>query len=373
MSLVRQIGIVLLLLVAAAAGVHWFWDETGTDGADAATGGGPRPILVETAAAERTTLARKVEAVGTSRARQSIDIRPAASGRVVEIAFAPGRLVDEGDVLARLDATTEEADVAEARAERREAELALERAQALAERNNVAKATVEQLRAAFDAADARLQRAEKSLDERTIRAPFAGKVGLKQVDVGARVDDDTVLTTLDDLAQIEIDFKAPEIYFGAVSRGQKVEATGAAFDDRVFSGNIETIGSRVDPVSRAFQVRATLPNPDLALPAGMFMLVELTLAEREALTVPEQAVLLADQQASLFVIEDGKAILRQVELGQREIGRVEVKAGLKEGELVAVTGLQRLRSGAAVEVQEPHAPAAPADGSGGTDAGAGSA
>ncbi|NJO38905.1 MAG: efflux transporter periplasmic adaptor subunit, partial [Rhizobiales bacterium] len=115
MSLTRQIVIVLCLLAALGAGVHWFWDETGSDGADAATGGGRRPVLVETVPAERTTLARKVEAVGTTRARQSVDIRPAASGRVIEILFSPGRLVEEGNALARLDATSEEADVAEAR------------------------------------------------------------------------------------------------------------------------------------------------------------------------------------------------------------------------------------------------------------------
>jgi membrane fusion protein (multidrug efflux system) len=365
MSLTKQIGVVLVLL-GIAAGAYWFWDRAAGDSADAATGAKRRPVIVETAPAERTVLARKVEAVGTTRARQSIEVKPAASGRIVEIAFSPGELVDKGEVIARLDATSEEADVAEARAERREAELALERAQALADRNTVAKATVDQLEAAFEAADARLRRVEKSFAERTVRAPFAGKVGLKQVDVGARIDDETVITTLDDLAEIEIDFKTPEIYFGSVSPGQKIEATSAAFDRQRFIGEIATIDSRIDPISRAFKVRATIPNPDLTLPAGMFMLVELTLAERNVLTVPEQSVVLSESRASVFVIADGKAEMREVELGQREVGRVEVTNGLDEGELVAVTGIQRLRSGSTVEV-----PAAPAEN--GASAKAGSA
>lgn len=371
MSLSKQLGVVLMLL-AAAAGGYWFWGGMDGDGAGATSRGQRKPVVVETAPAERTSLARKVEAVGTTRARQSIEVKPAASGRIIEIAFSPGGLVEKGDVLARLDSASEEADVAETHAERREAELALERARALVDRNTVAKAIVDQLDAAFEATDARVKRAEKSLAERTVRAPFAGKVGLKQVDVGARIDDETVIATLDDLAEIEIDFRTPEIYFGAVSPGQKIEATGAAFDGRRFAGEITTIDSRIDPVSRAFKVRATIPNPDLTLPAGMFMLVELTLAERDALTVPEVAVVLSDRQASVFVIEDGKAILRQVELGQREIGRVEVTKGLKEGERVAVTGLQRLRSGSAVELTGPEVPAAPAD-TGGGGARAGSA
>ncbi len=361
MSLVKQLGIVALILMALAAGWYWGPGGTGDDSADAATGGERRAVPVDTVTVERATLARKVEAVGTTRARQSIDVRPAASGRVVELAFSPGARIDEADVLVRLDSASEEADVAEARAERREAELALERARALAERNNVAAATVDGLEAAFEAADARLRRSEKSLDDREIRAPFAGIIGLKQVDVGARVDEDTVIATLDDLAEIEIDFRAPEIHFGEVSAGQKIEATSAAFGNRSFEGSIATIDSRIDPVSRAFQVRAKIPNPDLTLPAGMFMLVELTLAERDVLTVPEGAVMLSDRQASVFVIEDGVAERREIELGQREIGRVEVVDGLAEGERVAVTGLQRLRPGSAVTFDEPETPDAPVE------------
>jgi membrane fusion protein (multidrug efflux system) len=357
MSLGKQIGIVALILLAAVAGGHWLWDQLERGDAGAAQGQKRRPVLVETAIVEKTVLARKVEAVGTTRARQSIDIRPADSGRIVEILFSPGNMVEEGDVLARLDSVSEVADVAEARAELREAELALERARTLAERNNVAKATVDQLEAAYDAADARLQRAEKSLTDRTVRAPFSGKVGLKQVDIGGRVDDDTVITTLDDLAEIEIDFKTPETYFGAVATGQIIEAISAAFDNRRFSGEIAAIDSRIDPVSRAFKVRATIPNPDLALPAGMFMLVELTLAERKALTVPEEAVLLTERQASVFVIEGERAVLRNIELGQRDVGQVEIKSGLQEGERIAVTGLQRLRHGSTVQVIEPETPA----------------
>ena len=353
MSLKKQIGIIVVMLLVLAAGGHWLLGTAGGDDADAATTRERKPVKVETIDVERSLLARKVEAVGTTRARQSIDVRAAASGRVVEIAFMPGMLVEKGEVLARLDKAAEEADVAEARAERRQASLALERARTLAERNNIAKATVDELEAAYEAADARLQRTETSLADREVKAPFAGKIGLKQVDVGGRVDDETVIATLDDLAEIEIDFRAPEIHFGAVRPGQEIAATSAAFDARSFKGKITAIDSRIDPVSRAFRLRASVPNPDLALPAGMFMLVELTLAEREVLTVPEEAVMISDQNASVFVIADGKAERRTIELGQREVGQVEVITGLVEGEQVAVTGLQRLRPGAAVTIAGP--------------------
>lgn len=351
MSLGKQIGIVVIMLVAVAIGGYWYAGEgRGGGDADAATGRQRPPAAVEVITVESATLARRIEAVGTTLARQSIDIQPAASGRVVAIEFSPGSLVQAGSTLVRLDDAAERADVAEAEAERLKAEFALERARKLVAKKTIAQATVDELDAAHQAAEARLLRAQKELTDRTIDAPFAGQVGLKQVNIGARVDDDTVITTLDDLAEIEVDFNVPELFFGIVASGQAVKATSAAFDARTFEGIIETVDSRIDRVSRSFRVRAKMPNPDLTLPAGMFMLVELTLTERQALTVPEEAVMVSDDQISVFVIAGGKAERRLVSLGQREIGLVEIVDGLAAGEQVVVTGLQRVRHGAAVNI-----------------------
>lgn len=351
MSLGKQIGIVVIMLVAVAIGGYWYAGEgRGGGDADAATGRQRLPAAVEVITVEPATLARRIEAVGTTLARQSIDIQPAASGRVVAIEFSPGSLVQAGSTLVRLDDAAERADVAEAEAERLKAEFALERARKLVAKKTIAQATVDELDAAHQAAEARLLRAQKELTDRTIDAPFAGQVGLKQVNIGARVDDDTVITTLDDLAEIEVDFNVPELFFGIVASGQAVKATSAAFGARTFEGMIETVDSRIDRVSRSFRVRAKMPNPDLALPAGMFMLVELTLTERQALTVPEEAVMVSDDQISVFVIAGGKAERRLVSLGQREIGLVEIVDGLAAGEQVVVTGLQRVRDGAAVNI-----------------------
>ena len=335
-----------------AAGGYWYvGGSADVGGAKVATDDKrQQPPLVDVAPALSKTLARKVEAVGTTRARQSVDISPAASGRILSIDFVPGSQIQKGDTLVRLDDVAERADVAEAEAERREAELKLERARALVARRSVPQATVDELEAAFAAAEARLNRARKQLAERNVQAPFAGRVGLKQVDVGARVDDDTVITTLDDLDEVEVEFAVPEIFFGAVAPEQPVTATSAAFDARVFDGAIKTVGSRIDRVSRSFQVRATIPNDDLALPAGMFMLVELTLAERTVVTVPEEAVMVSGDQTRLFVVEGGKAMRREVVLGQREIGLVEIIDGLKAGEQGVVKGVQKVRPGAEVRI-----------------------
>jgi membrane fusion protein (multidrug efflux system) len=292
----------------------------------------------------------RIAAVRPTRARQAVDIVAMRSGRIAEIAYTPGPRVAEGAVLIRLHDRPERADDAEAAAMLREAQLALDRARKLRTNNTVAQATVDELEAAYLGTDARLDGAKKELADRTVRAPFAGVVGIRGVDIGARVDDDDVLTTLDDLAELEIEFSVPEIFFGRVRRGQTVDATSSAFPGRAFRGEIATIDSRIGAISRAFRVRALLPNPDLELPAGMFMHVSVVLEQRPAVLVPEEAILAEGGNIYVFTVSDEQAVRRKVELGQREAGTVEVLDGVAAGEAVVSAGLQRLRDGAAIRV-----------------------
>jgi membrane fusion protein (multidrug efflux system) len=338
------------LLLAIGGGAVTYHQHRIDGEAAAAVRRGPSAVPVEVTAAEAGTIRERIEAVGSTLARQAVDIVPLSSGRVAEIAFTPGAHVEEGAVLVRLDDGAERAAVAEAQAMLREAELALDRARQLRANNTVAQATVDELEAAYLGADARLDAARKELADRTVRAPFAGVVGIRGVDIGARVGDETVLTTLDDLAEIEIEFSVPEIFFGRVRQDQLVQATGTAYPGQTFSGRIAIIDSRIGQVSRAFRVRAVLPNPDLELPAGMFMHVSVVLEERPAVLIPEQAVVAEGDSTFVFTISDGRAKRREVRLGQREAGTVEVLDGLAAGETVVQTGLQRLRDGTAVQV-----------------------
>jgi membrane fusion protein (multidrug efflux system) len=342
------VGGILLLIVGAAGFAYHRMAVEGE--AAAAVGRGPSAVPVEVAAAAAGTMRERIEAVGTTLARQAVDVVALSGGRVAEIDLRPGQQVEAGAVLVRLDDRMQQAAVAEARASLREAQLALERAQKLRANNTVAQATVDELQATFDGARARLDGAEKQLADRTVRAPFAGVVGMRRVDVGARVDDNTVLTTLDDLAELEVEFSVPEVYFGRVRGGQPVIATSAAFPGRTFDGRIATIDTRIGEVSRAFRVRAVIPNPDLTLPAGMFMHVTVVLEERPAVLIPEEAVLAEGDSTFVFTLKDARAERRQVRLGQREAGAVEVLDGLMAGDVVVESGLQRLRDGVAVEV-----------------------
>jgi membrane fusion protein (multidrug efflux system) len=347
-----QLAVAGLLIVGLGAG-GFFYHRSQTDGeAAAAVGRASSAISVEIAAAVAGTMRERIEAVGTTLARQAVDIVSLTSGRVVEIAFSPGARVETGAVLVRLDDAAERAGVAEAQAGLREAELALDRAKKLRANNTVAQATVDELEAAYLGASARVDAVQKQLADRTVTAPFGGVVGIRRVDVGARVDDDTVLTTLDDLSEVEIEFSVPEIFFSQVRPGQAVTATSAAFPGRAFTGGIATIDTRVGEVSRAFLVRAVLPNPDLALPSGMFMHVDVVLAERPAVLIPEEAVIAEGDTTFVFTIDQEHARRRTVRLGQRTAGTVEVLEGLEAGEPVVRAGTQRLRDGTAVLVPD---------------------
>jgi membrane fusion protein (multidrug efflux system) len=195
--------------------------------------------------------------------------------------------------------------------------------------------------------------ARRRLADRTVRAPFRGVLGLTSVDLGARVDDETVLTTIDDLSEVEIQFSLPEMVYGQVRIGQEVQAGAAAFSDRTFDGDVVAIDSRIDATSRAFRARARLPNPERLLPAGMFVHLVLELDARRGVTVPEEAIAVEGGASFVFVVADGKAERRRVTLGKRTVGRVEIADGVAVGDQVVVAGLQSLRDGSPVEVRAP--------------------
>ncbi len=304
--------------------------------------------LVRAVVAPTETL---VEAVGTTLARRSIEIKPLTSGRVERIHFETGQPVSAGEVLVSLDDDIERANLAEAEATLNEATLALERANTLRNTSTMSQAQAETVVSQHAIARAALDRARRRLADREVRAPFDGITGLARVDPGAIVDDDTVITTLDDRREIDVEFSLPETLYGRVTPGLEVSADAAAFPDRDFSGEILSIDTRVDPVGRAFKLRARIPNEDQVLPAGMFIHLTVVLDVRDALLVPEEAVVAEGESTYVWVADGEERVTRRnVSLGQRTLGSVEVVSGLDEGERVVVRGVQRLRDGAPIRV-----------------------
>jgi membrane fusion protein (multidrug efflux system) len=342
--------LILVVLGGLGAGGYWVYNSYGrpVEATEASAEG--RAVSVETALAERRTLAHTVEAVGTTRASRSVEIVPLAAGRVVEVNFRTGQRVEAGDVLVRLDDDIERANLAEAEALLVEQRHAVDRMRRLQQSNAIAMAQLEQVTAEFAAAGAALDRAKRRLADREIRAPFTGIVGFTEVDPGARVEEGTVITRIDDLSEVEVEFGLPETLFAEINVGLPVSAGSAAFPDRSFVGRVSAIGTRVDPVSRSFRVRAIIPNSEGALPAGMFMFLSLTLSESEAIVVPEEAVIAQAAETYVYVVDAGRAVRRIVTTGQRHGGVIAILDGVEEGQPVVIRGTQRLRDGAPIKV-----------------------
>ena len=352
MAYLRQAVSAAMVLLAAAGG-YAAYDQLNANRDQPGNEAGERSgsaVPVETAAAEQQDLFSTIEAVGTSMARQSIEVVSLASGRVREVSFQPGQNVAAGDVLLKLDDEIERADLNQAEATLREAKLALDRAVTLRKQNAVSEAALDEAQSRMATAEAELDRAKRRLADRTLRAPFDGIMGMRQVDAGARVSDSTVITTLDDLSEIEIEFSISETLYSEIQLGLAVVATAAAYPDRRFAGAVTSIDSRIDPVGRSFKVRATLPNEDLALPAGMYMHVTLELDSRTAVVVPETAIVPEGGKSYVYVVQEGVAERREVSLGARQPGSVEVAAGIEAGDIVVTSGTQSLRPGAPVSI-----------------------
>lgn len=319
--------------------------------------GGPanRPnqglVEVVTAASVVKPLGVEIEAVGTASANESAEVTSKLSNVITAIRFQEGSLVKAGDVLVELDSAEQRATLAEAEANLAESERQLARTRDLASRQALSASELDQIESTVKANRARVEGARARLSDTVIRAGFTGRTGFRRVSVGAVVNAGTVITTLDDASLIKLDFTVPDTFLFALRPGLPVKAATAGLRGRTFEGKITRLDSRVDPVTRSLFVRAEIPNRDGALKPGMFMTVTLQGDVLPALIVPEAAIVPEQGRAYVFIVEDGVAHRREVSVGRRKPGEVEITSGLKEGERVVVDGTQNLRDGVKVNDQ----------------------
>ena len=314
-----------------------------------AKNGGDRPVAVTTTVLQPRPFNDALQALGTAQARESVTITAKISDVITRLAFDSGQRVRAGQLLADMNSRAQQADVAAAEAALRDAEQQLRRGGELAKAQLIARGQYDTLRANRDAAAASVQAKRASVADRTITAPFAGVLGLRQVSLGALVAPGTVITTLDDDSTIKLDFTLPEAALSSIARGQAITATSDAWPGMSFDGRIADIDSRVDPETRAVRVRAELPNSDGRLRQGMLLRVQVQLPTRQALVLPELAVQQEAEQSSVFRVgADGKVEQVPVKLGTRRQGVVEVISGLKAGDRIVVEGTVKLHPGSRV-------------------------
>lgn len=321
---------------------------------DASGPGGfsPQPPLVTTAVATVHPLSNIVESVGTTRANESVTVTAKVTDSIRHVRFEDGDFVDQGDVLVELTNEEQTALLKEAEADLQDARTQYERLKDLLDQQSVPVSEVDEAGARLSGARARYQAIVARLDDRLIRAPFAGVLGFRQVSAGSLITPGTAITTLDDVSIIKLDFALPEVYLGSVHPGLELTAASAAFPERKFDAVVRTVGSRVNPVTRAVQVRAHIDNPEALLRPGMLMTVRLATTSRDAVMVPETALLQRGAETFVYLLDDGRARSTAIELGVRRGGRAEVRRGLAPGQVVIATGLVKVRDGGPVRTAE---------------------
>ena len=319
----------------------------------------PPPTPVAAVPAALQSLPRYAAGIGTLQAVHQVTVTAEVGGLVTKILFEPGTMVRAGDPLVQLNDAPDQGDLANFRAQAKLAELNLVRSRELLARQNAAQAMVDQNQAQLDQARAGIAKTEAIIAQKVIRAPFAGVLGIRQVDLGQYLNAGGTVVTLTDLNTLFVNFTLPEQQRSAVAVGQKVLLSVDAYPGRAFEGSLTAIEPQVDPSIRAIKLQATLGNADHALNPGMFAKARVVLPPSAGVvTVPETSVDFSLYGDSVFVVRedgkaaDGKPILKVtrvfVKTGDRDQNRVAILDGIKEGDQVVTSGQLKLQSGTEV-------------------------
>lgn len=323
--------------------------------ADAARQTMPRAIPIVAARVGFEAQRSRIEAVGTSRAFRSVEVHPETAGRVVAVDFEGGERVAAGARLLGLDFRDEKLAVELAEVRLADAELLFSRYQAARGANAVPPTTLDAARTAMESARIELERARVALEDRFVRAPFAGVVGMTDVEPGDRIEPTTLVTTLDDRSSLLVFFDVPEAFIGRIRPGDTVQVESWTADRLRAAGPVVVVGSRIEPSTRTFRVRARVPNDDDRLRPGMSFRVRLDLDGAVWPVVPEVALQWGASGPYVWSVQEGRAERVEARVIQRREGRVLIDAPLAEGDYVVAEGVQRMRQGVPVRALDPEA------------------
>lgn len=354
MRLIWRVAAVLAL----GAGAAGLWFVKGRNSADDAAFEVAPPEVIATRVTARE-IDETLEALGTTSSWEAVELRPTVTEFVDEIHFHDGQTVAAGDRLVTLVRREELARLGEASAFLNEQLREVKRIEGLVESRSLSRNQLDERRTLVEIARQRVAVAEAAVADREIRAPFAGVLGLRQVSPGALVTPETVITTLDDIAQLRLDFPVPSLHLADLREGAAVQATTPALPDRRFAGTVIGIDSRVNPVDRSVLVRARLANEELLLKPGLLLNVDVRQDTRRALMIPEEAVIHYQREHFVLwidVADANRLERRAVEIGTREPGAVEIRDGLAAGDLIVAEGLAAARPGQQVVVREVREP-----------------
>lgn len=315
---------------------------------------GSAPVAVDVAQVASVRLVDDVNAIGTIRSNEAVVIRPEVAGRITRLNFDDGQHVKKGQILIAFDATVNQAEVQQAKAELGIARANFERNVDLAKQKFISDRARDESLANVQVLEAKLALAQARLSKLEIKAPFSGIVGIRSVSVGDYVKDGADLINLEDISSVKVDFRVPEKYVDQVQRGQAIEVQVDALPDKPFRARVDAVDPQVDSDGRSALLRGRIGNPEGKLKPGMFARVRLILAARDnALVVPEESIVPQGGKVTVWKVVDGKAVRTEVKTGLRRAAKVEIVEGLRLGDMVVTAGQIRLsKDGTPVRVAQ---------------------
>jgi len=326
----------------------------------------PPPTAVTTTVAEKSQWQPTLETIGTVTAINGVTISTDLAGIVSKIAFESGSQVKAGDLLVQLNTDQEQAQLAQAEAQRDWTQITLTRNQELVAKKTVSQSDYDSATAQFHQAQATVDQFKALIARKTLRAPFAGVVGIRQINLGQYLNTGDAVVTLQSFDPIYVNFSLPQQNLSQLTVGQSVEINMDAYGDKVFPGKVTAINSLVDQNSRNVQIQATLPNSETQLRPGMYAKVKVVLPEaQEVVAIPSSSIHYAPYGDSVFIVsdlksDDGKTFKgvkeQFVKLGQSKGDLTAIVSGLKPGDEVVTSGVFRLRSGEAIIVNNKATP-----------------
>lgn len=348
-------AVVALATAAALAGGAMYWKSK-----TAAPGGGwsMPPAKVAVAPAVQADFPVALAGIGSLEATRQVLVAAEVDGRVAQILFTPGEAVKAGQLLVQLNDAPEQGELARLQAQARNARALLDRTRRLVPLQAATREQLDQAVADHEQAAADVRRVQALIDQKRIKAPFDGVLGVRRVNLGQFARAGDPLVSLTDASSLYANLTLPEQALGVLRVGQPMAVTVDAHAGREFPGKVTTVEPQVDPGTRTVRVQALLANPDGALSAGMYAHGRIGLPDRPGvITVPETAISYSAYGDSVYVVTPPEAggaapTVRQayVKTGERLRGRVVVTEGLKAGDRVVTSGQLRLHNGAAVEI-----------------------
>lgn len=352
--MIKRLIIVLLSLALVFGGVA-AWKYAQIKKMSAFASMGPPPAVIATATVQHQQWQPHLSAVGSLVASQGVFVSNQIAGQVTGISFDSGETVTAGQTLVQLDDEVDRAELKARLAALKLAQLEFERTAKLMKNRSASQADYDKARATLDGAKALIASAQASIHKKAIQAPFDGVLGIRQVDLGQYLPAGAPIVSLQALNPLFADYNLPERYLGQVAVGHEVRVKVQAYADKTFSGRISVVSPRVEAGTRSLRLRATLDNPDTLLRPGMFAQIDtLAPAQREVLTLPQRAITYNPYGDAVFLVieKDGKRIVQNqtVQTGEVRQGQIEILEGLKEGDVVVSAGLNKLRNGQPVQI-----------------------